>query len=100
MRVGIDARKLADFGIGTYIRGLLGGLVSLGSGDEYIAFAPASAAIPPAVANIVEHIVYVGTNVIIGDHVQVMPTTSVGHDSVVWDFATICPACTERVAKL
>ncbi len=57
MRVGIDARKLADFGIGTYIRGLLGGLVSLGTGDEYIAFAPAGAAIPPAVANIVEHIV-------------------------------------------
>jgi hypothetical protein len=25
MRVGIDARKIADFGIGTYIRGLLGG---------------------------------------------------------------------------
>ena len=57
MRVGIDARKIADFGIGTYIRGLLGGLVALGTGDEYIAFAPAGAAIPPAVANIVEHIV-------------------------------------------
>ena len=53
MRVGIDARKLADFGIGTYIRGLLGGLVSLGSGDEYIAFAPAGAAIPDGVEHIV-----------------------------------------------
>jgi alpha-1,3-rhamnosyl/mannosyltransferase len=57
MRIGIDARKIADFGIGTYIRGLLGGLVSLGSDDEYIVFAPAGAQIPPAVANIVEHIV-------------------------------------------
>jgi glycosyltransferase involved in cell wall biosynthesis len=57
MRVGVDARKIADFGIGTYIRGLLGGLVALGTGDEYIAFAPAGAAIPPAVANIVEHVI-------------------------------------------
>jgi alpha-1,3-rhamnosyl/mannosyltransferase len=56
MRIAIDARKIADFGIGTYIRGLLGGLAALNSGDEYVAFAPAGAAIPPAVANIVEHI--------------------------------------------
>ncbi len=28
-RLGIDARKLADFGIGTYLEGLLGGLVEL-----------------------------------------------------------------------
>jgi glycosyltransferase involved in cell wall biosynthesis len=53
MRVGIDARKIADFGIGTYIRGLLGGLVALGSGDEYIAFAPAGAPIPDGVEHIV-----------------------------------------------
>jgi glycosyltransferase involved in cell wall biosynthesis len=53
MRVGIDARKIADFGIGTYIRGLLGGLVALGSGDEYIAFAPAGAAVSDGVEHIV-----------------------------------------------
>lgn len=53
MRVGIDARKLADFGIGTYIRGLLGGLVALNSGDEYIAFAPAAAPIPDGVQHVV-----------------------------------------------
>lgn len=52
MRVGIDARKIADFGIGTYIRGLLGGLVSLGSGDEYVAFAPAGAPIPDGVEHV------------------------------------------------
>jgi len=52
MRVGMDARKIADFGIGTYIRGLLGGLVALGTGDEYIAFAPAGTAIPPGVEHI------------------------------------------------
>jgi glycosyltransferase involved in cell wall biosynthesis len=52
MRVGIDARKIADFGIGTYIRGLLGGLLALDGDDEYVAFAPAGAAIP----NGVEHI--------------------------------------------
>src|SRR5258708_17992490 len=44
MRIGIDARKLADFGIGTYIRGLLQGLAKLGDGDEqYIVFAPPAA---------------------------------------------------------
>ena len=36
-----SARKIADFGIGTYIRGLLGGLVAR-RGDQYIAFAPAA----------------------------------------------------------
>jgi len=40
MRIGIDARKIADFGIGTYIRGLLRGLIALGGGDTYVAFAP------------------------------------------------------------
>jgi alpha-1,3-rhamnosyl/mannosyltransferase len=53
MRVGIDARKIADFGIGTYIRGLLGGLVALGGEDEYVAFAPADAPIPSGVQHVV-----------------------------------------------
>jgi glycosyltransferase involved in cell wall biosynthesis len=53
MRVGIDARKIADFGIGTYIRGLLGGLVALGTSDEYVAFAPADAPIPAGVEHVV-----------------------------------------------
>lgn len=44
MRIGIDARKLADFGIGTYIRGLLRGLAELNDGPErYVVFAPPSA---------------------------------------------------------
>jgi glycosyltransferase involved in cell wall biosynthesis len=50
MRIGIDARKLADFGIGTYIRGLLRGLAELGGGNErsepdnqYVVFAPPAA---------------------------------------------------------
>jgi glycosyltransferase involved in cell wall biosynthesis len=44
MRIGIDARKLADFGIGTYIRGLLHGLAELGDGQErYVVFAPPAA---------------------------------------------------------
>jgi glycosyltransferase involved in cell wall biosynthesis len=53
MRIGIDARKIADFGIGTYIRGLLGALVALDSGDELVAFAPAEAAIPTGVEHII-----------------------------------------------
>lgn len=43
MRIGIDARKIADYGIGTYIRGLLGGLAELGGPDRYVVMAPASA---------------------------------------------------------
>jgi glycosyltransferase involved in cell wall biosynthesis len=52
LRIGIDARKIADFGIGTYIRNLLRELVALG-GDEYVAFAPAGAALPPGVEHVV-----------------------------------------------
>jgi glycosyltransferase involved in cell wall biosynthesis len=50
MRVGIDCRKIGDFGIGTYIRGLLHALVALG-GDEYVAFGPAgiAAALPKGI---------------------------------------------------
>ena len=40
MRIGIDCRKIADFGIGTYVRGLVGGLAELGGGDEYVLFVP------------------------------------------------------------
>ena len=43
MRVVIDGRKIADYGIGTYIRGLLRGLQDLGGNDEYIVLAPESA---------------------------------------------------------
>jgi len=39
VRIGIDCRKIADFGIGSYIRGLLHGLVELG-GETYVAFGP------------------------------------------------------------
>jgi glycosyltransferase involved in cell wall biosynthesis len=53
VRVGIDARKLSDFGIGTYIRGLLGGLVELDTGDEYVAFAPAGAQLPARVEHVI-----------------------------------------------
>jgi glycosyltransferase involved in cell wall biosynthesis len=50
MRIGIDARKMADFGIGTYIRGLLQELAT-DRNDTYIAFAPERLAhrIPPGV---------------------------------------------------
>lgn len=41
MRVAIDARKIEDYGIGTYIRGLLGGLAEIGGGDEYVVLGPA-----------------------------------------------------------
>jgi len=40
MRIGVDARKIADFGIGTYIRGLLRGLEETAAPEEYVVFAP------------------------------------------------------------
>jgi glycosyltransferase involved in cell wall biosynthesis len=36
MRIAIDARKLHDFGIGTYIRNVLGGLARLDTHSEYV----------------------------------------------------------------
>jgi len=49
VRVAIDGRKIRDYGIGTYIRGLLRGLDEIGGNDEYIVLAPESArdVIPP-----------------------------------------------------
>ena len=38
MRVGIDCRKIADFGIGTYVRGLVNALEELGG--DYVLFVP------------------------------------------------------------
>jgi glycosyltransferase involved in cell wall biosynthesis len=52
MRVAIDARKIRDFGIGTYIRGLIGGLMEIGE-DEIVALAPRGAALPDGVEHIV-----------------------------------------------
>lgn len=40
MRIGIDCRKIADFGIGTYVRGLVYGLAEIGAPEKYILFVP------------------------------------------------------------
>lgn len=40
MRVGIDCRKIADYGIGTYIRGLTHALAQMPGDEEYLLFAP------------------------------------------------------------
>jgi glycosyltransferase involved in cell wall biosynthesis len=48
MRVGIDCRKIADFGIGTYIRGLLHAMP-----EVYVAFGPASLDLPAGVEHVV-----------------------------------------------
>jgi glycosyltransferase involved in cell wall biosynthesis len=48
MRVGIDCRKIDDFGIGTYIRGLLTAMV----GVDYVAFGPRDAALPAGVEHV------------------------------------------------
>lgn len=37
--------------------------------------------------------VYVGPDVKVGNHVQVMPMSSLGHDIRIGDFVTICPGC-------
>ncbi len=43
MRIAIDCRKIADYGIGTYIRGLLSGLAAADADHEYVLFGPESA---------------------------------------------------------
>ena len=40
MRIGIDCRKIADFGIGTYIRGLVRGLAEISAPEKYVLFGP------------------------------------------------------------
>lgn len=40
MRIGIDCRKIADFGIGTYVRGLVRGLAEIGAPEKYVLFVP------------------------------------------------------------
>lgn len=49
IRIGIDARLIRAYGIGTYVRGLLHGLASLEGGEEYVVFARSEsrALIPP-----------------------------------------------------
>ncbi len=42
MRIGIDCRKIADYGIGTYIRGLLGAFGRLGAEETFVLFGPPS----------------------------------------------------------
>ena len=39
-RIGIDCRKIADFGIGTYVRGLVRGLAEIGGAEKYVLFVP------------------------------------------------------------
>ncbi len=47
-RIVVDARKIADFGIGTYLRGLVGGLAVLDRETEYVLLGdPADAALLP-----------------------------------------------------
>jgi glycosyltransferase involved in cell wall biosynthesis len=42
MRIGIDCRKIADYGIGTYIRGLLGGFAAAEQDETFVLFGPRS----------------------------------------------------------
>lgn len=46
MRIGIDCRKIFDFGIGTYVRGLVRGLAEIEAPEEYVLFAPKRAELP------------------------------------------------------
>ncbi|MEO8275707.1 MAG: glycosyltransferase family 1 protein [Thermoanaerobaculia bacterium] len=40
--IAVDARKIADYGIGTYVRGLLGALARLDGDSRYLLLAPAA----------------------------------------------------------
>jgi glycosyltransferase involved in cell wall biosynthesis len=48
VRIALDGRKLHDFGIGTYIQGLLGGLVELRWPEELVVYRPPGSEVPPA----------------------------------------------------
>ncbi len=50
VRIGIDCRKIADFGIGTYVRGLVSALIATEGEERFVLFAPAEATslIPPS----------------------------------------------------
>jgi sugar O-acyltransferase (sialic acid O-acetyltransferase NeuD family) len=37
---------------------------------------------------------YIGPNTVLGEHVQVMPMCSIGHDVRIQDYVTLCPSCT------
>lgn len=51
--IGIDARKLGDFGIGTYVQGLLGGLARLDPQNRFVVFVRRAGEplLPPLPAN-------------------------------------------------
>jgi glycosyltransferase involved in cell wall biosynthesis len=53
MRIGIDCRKIADFGIGTYVRGLVHALAELGGPEEYVLFTPPEALVPETMERLV-----------------------------------------------
>ena len=60
MRIGIDGRKLHDFGIGTYLQNLLKELVRLDDGVEYVVLCREDdvarlAALGPRVRPVVTH---------------------------------------------
>lgn len=42
MRIGIDCRKIADFGIGTYVRELVRAMAETAPGETFVAFGPRS----------------------------------------------------------
>src|SRR5262245_23098821 len=48
MKVALDARKIDDFGIGTYVQGLLDGLPAVGQPEALVAYLPPGR--PPATA--------------------------------------------------
>ncbi len=55
LRIGIDARKIEDFGIGSYIQGLLSALATLDGNEEYVVFAPDRAR--PRIPSPFQHVV-------------------------------------------
>ena len=46
MRLALDARKIDDFGIGTYIQGLLEALPAVGRPEALVAYLPPGRAVP------------------------------------------------------
>ncbi|MCC6537563.1 MAG: glycosyltransferase family 4 protein [Bryobacterales bacterium] len=70
MRIVMDARHARDFGIGTYIRGLLQGLAEVDASNRYVIVLPAGEEVQlPALPGNFETVTYSGTDLDYFDHV-------------------------------
>ncbi len=72
MRIGIDCRKIADYGIGTYIRGLLSAYADAAGDDTFVLFGP------PAIDPLVPPALHAERAIVDAPHYSVQELMTVG----------------------